>query len=196
MVWPLTGWWPLNDSLGSEFMPDLDEGDLLYMPSAFPAISIGKAQQILQQTDRLIRTVPEVRRVFGKMGRAETATDPAPLTMIETTIQLKPRDQWREGMTMDKLKRELDARGKSPGHEQRLGYADQEPYRHAGHRHKDTGRYQDSRTGPRRYSGDRQRNRACTDTGTRYRIGILGTRGRRSLHCGRYQSYQPHRVLD
>ena len=115
MVWPLTGWWPLNNSLGSEFMPDLDEGDLLYMPSAFPAISIGKAQQILQQTDRLIRTVPEVSRVFGKMGRAESATDPAPLTMIETTIQFKPRDQWREGMTMDKLKRELDALVKVPG---------------------------------------------------------------------------------
>jgi Cu(I)/Ag(I) efflux system membrane protein CusA/SilA len=96
-------------------MPDLDEGDLLYMPSAFPAISIGKAQQILQQTNRLIKTVPEVHRVFGKMGRAESATDPAPLTMIETTIQLKPRDQWREGITLDKLKRELDTLVKIPG---------------------------------------------------------------------------------
>ena len=115
MAWPLAGWWPLNDSLGSEFMPDLDEGDLLYMPSAFPAVSIGKAQEILQQTNRLIRTVPEVKSVFGKMGRAESATDPAPLTMIETTIQLKPHDQWREGMTMDKLKRELDALVKIPG---------------------------------------------------------------------------------
>jgi Cu(I)/Ag(I) efflux system membrane protein CusA/SilA len=115
MAWPLAGWWPLSDTLGSEFMPDLDEGDLLYMPSAFPAISIGKAQQILQQTNRLIKTVPEVHRVFGKMGRAESATDPAPLTMIETTIQLKPRDQWREGMTPDKLKRELDALVKIPG---------------------------------------------------------------------------------
>ncbi|MGB5727585.1 MAG: CusA/CzcA family heavy metal efflux RND transporter, partial [Thiogranum sp.] len=115
MVWPLSGWWPLSDGLGSEFMPDLDEGDLLYMPSAFPAISIGKAQQILQQTDKLIMTVPEVKRVFGKMGRAETATDPAPLTMIETTIQFKPRDQWREGMTAEKLRRELDALVKIPG---------------------------------------------------------------------------------
>ncbi len=115
IVWPLTGWWPLDEGLGSEFMPDLDEGDLLYMPSAFPAVSIGKAQEILQQTDRLIKTVPEVERVFGKMGRAESATDPAPLTMIETTIQLKPRDQWREGMTMEKLKRELDALVKVPG---------------------------------------------------------------------------------
>jgi Cu(I)/Ag(I) efflux system membrane protein CusA/SilA len=115
MAWPLAGWWPLSDTLGSEFMPDLDEGDLLYMPSAFPAISIGKAQQILQQTNRLIKTVPEVHRVFGKMGRAESATDPAPLTMIETTIQLKPRDQWREGITLDKLKRELDTLVKIPG---------------------------------------------------------------------------------
>ncbi len=114
-LWPLAGWWPLQSSLGSEFMPDLDEGDLLYMPSAFPAVSIGKAQQILQQTDRLIKTVPEVKRVFGKMGRAESATDPAPLTMVETTIQLKPRDQWREGMTMEKLRRELDALVQIPG---------------------------------------------------------------------------------
>jgi len=101
--------------LGSEFMPDLDEGDLLYMPSTFPAVSIGKAQELLQQTDKLIKTVPEVKRVFGKVGRAETATDPAPLTMIETTILLKPRDEWREGMTMDKLKHELDTLVKFPG---------------------------------------------------------------------------------
>ena len=115
MLWPLFGWFPFNDGIGSEFMPDLDEGDLLYMPSTFPAISIGKAQEILQQTDRLIKTVPEVSRVFGKMGRAETATDPAPLTMIETTIQLKPREQWREGMTLEKLKRELNDLVQIPG---------------------------------------------------------------------------------
>ena len=114
LVIVLAGWWPLSQ-LGSEFMPDLDEGDLLYMPSTFPAVSIGKAQQLLQQTDKLIMTVPEVRRVFGKVGRAETATDPAPLTMIETTILLKPRDQWREGMTMDKLKHELNELIKLPG---------------------------------------------------------------------------------
>jgi len=108
MVFPFMG-------LDSEFMPDLDEGDLLYMPSTFPAVSIGKAQEILQQTDKLIKTVPEVLRVFGKVGRAESATDPAPLTMIETTIQLKPHDQWREGMTLKKLKRELDALVKIPG---------------------------------------------------------------------------------
>jgi Cu(I)/Ag(I) efflux system membrane protein CusA/SilA len=107
-VYPLT-------QLGSEFMPDLDEGDLLYMPSAFPAISIGKAQELLQQTDKLIKTVPEVKRVFGKVGRAESATDPAPLTMVETTILLKPKEQWREGMTTEKLKHELDSLVQIPG---------------------------------------------------------------------------------
>jgi Cu(I)/Ag(I) efflux system membrane protein CusA/SilA len=108
------GFWPLSQ-LGSEFMPDLDEGDLLYMPSTFPAVSVGKAQQLLQQTNKLIKTVPEVKRVFGKVGRAESATDPAPLTMIETTILLKPHEQWREGMTMDKLKQELNALIQFPG---------------------------------------------------------------------------------
>jgi Cu(I)/Ag(I) efflux system membrane protein CusA/SilA len=110
----LTAAWPLT-RLGSEFMPELDEGDLLYMPSTFPGISIGKAQEILQQTDRMIKTLPEVQTVFGKVGRAETATDPAPLTMIETTIRLKPKDEWREGMTMEKLKAELDNLLQVPG---------------------------------------------------------------------------------
>lgn len=99
--------WPLS-RLGGEFMPDLDEGDLLYMPSAYPAVSAGKAAELLQQTNRLIKTLPEVETVYGKAGRGETATDPAPLTMIETTIRLKPRDQWRKSMTMEKLKAELD----------------------------------------------------------------------------------------
>ncbi len=108
------GLWPFTQ-LGSEFMPDLDEGDLMYMPTTLPAISIGKAQQILQQTDKLIRTVAEVDTVFGKIGRADTATDPAPLTMIETLIRLKPRDEWRAGMTLDKLKAELNAVVKLPG---------------------------------------------------------------------------------
>jgi len=95
--------------LGGEFMPDLDEGDLLYMPSAFPAISAGKMAQLLQQTNKLIATIPEVDTVYGKAGRAETATDPAPLSMIETIIRLKPREEWRPGMTMAGLKEELDA---------------------------------------------------------------------------------------
>lgn len=108
------GFWPL-DKIGSEFIPPLDEGDLMYMPTTYPGVSIGKARELLQQTDKLIRTVPEVERVFGKIGRAETATDPAPLTMIETFITLKPRDQWREGMTTDKLTKELDKLVKFPG---------------------------------------------------------------------------------
>ena len=101
--------------LGGEFMPTLDEGDLLYMPSALPGLSISKASELLQQTDRLIKTVPEVERVFGKAGRADTATDPAPLEMFETTIQFKPRDQWRPGMTPDKLVDELDRAVRVPG---------------------------------------------------------------------------------
>jgi len=106
--------WPLQH-LGSEFMPPLDEGDLLYMPTALPGLSAGKAAELLQQTDRLIKTVPEVLRVYGKAGRAETATDPAPLEMFETTIQFKPREQWRSGMTPDKLVEELDRIVRVPG---------------------------------------------------------------------------------
>ncbi len=109
-----TAWWPLH-RLGVEFMPDLDEGDLLYMPTTFPAIAIGKAAEILQQTDKLIRTVPEVARVFGKVGRAETATDPAPLSMIETAIQLKSHAEWRPGLTTADVIAELDRIVKLPG---------------------------------------------------------------------------------
>lgn len=101
--------------LGVEFLPTLDEGDLLYMPSTLPSLSIGKAAELLQQTDRLIKQVPEVKRVFGKIGRADTATDPAPLTMIETTIQLYPRDQWREGQTLDGIRAELNHIVQVPG---------------------------------------------------------------------------------
>ncbi|MCB1769395.1 MAG: efflux RND transporter permease subunit, partial [Candidatus Competibacteraceae bacterium] len=113
-VLTVTAWWPLQ-RLGVEFMPDLDEGDLLYMPTTFPAVSIGKAVEIMQQTDKLIRAVPEVDRVFGKVGRAETATDPAPLSMIETAIQLKPRAGWRPGVTTADLIAELDRIVKLPG---------------------------------------------------------------------------------
>lgn len=101
--------------LGVEFLPALDEGDLLYMPSTLPALSIGKAAELLQQTDRLIKQVPEVKRVFGKIGRADTATDPAPLTMIETTIQLHPREDWREGQTLEGIRAELNQIVKVPG---------------------------------------------------------------------------------
>ncbi|MBK8122254.1 MAG: efflux RND transporter permease subunit [Dokdonella sp.] len=101
--------------IGSEFMPPLNEGTLLYMPTALPGLSSGKAGQLLQQSDRMIKTVPEVAHVFGKAGRADTATDPAPIEMFETTVTFKPRDQWRPGMTMDKLRAELDAAVKVPG---------------------------------------------------------------------------------
>lgn len=108
------GFMPINN-IGSEFIPPLDEGDLMYMPSTYPGISIGKARELLQQTNKLINTVPEVESVFGKVGRAETATDPAPLTMIETFIQLKPQSQWRAGLTTESLKKELDTLVKYPG---------------------------------------------------------------------------------
>lgn len=114
LVIAVSGAWPLTQ-LGSEFMPELDEGTLLYMPSTFPGVSAGEAAEILQQTNKLIRTVPEVATVFGKIGRADTATDPAPLTMIETTIQLKPESEWRPGMTTEKLIAELDSIVKLPG---------------------------------------------------------------------------------
>jgi Cu(I)/Ag(I) efflux system membrane protein CusA/SilA len=106
--------WPILQ-LGGEFMPPLDEGDLLYMPTALPGLSAGKAAQLLQQTDRLIKTLPEVASVHGKAGRAETATDPAPLEMFETTIQFKPKSEWRVGMTNDRLVEELDRIVKVPG---------------------------------------------------------------------------------
>ncbi|WP_066015199.1 efflux RND transporter permease subunit [Endozoicomonas atrinae] len=102
-------------NIGSEFMPPLDEGDLMYMPTTYAGISVGKARQLLQQTDRLIKTVPEVETVFGKVGRAETATDPSPLTMIETVVQLKPRREWREGVTPDTLRADLESLVKLPG---------------------------------------------------------------------------------
>ena len=110
----VVGLWPVT-RLGSEFMPPLDEGDLMYMPTTYPGISVDKAREILQHTDKLILRVPEVAQVFGKIGRAETATDPAPLTMIETLIRFKPRNEWRTGMTPEKIRAELDDVVQYPG---------------------------------------------------------------------------------
>jgi len=110
----VAGFYPVN-KIGSEFIPPLDEGDLMYMPTTYPGISIGKARELLQQTNKLIKTVPEVERVWGKAGRAETATDAAPLTMIETFITLKPKTQWRAGMTSEGLRQELDQLVQFPG---------------------------------------------------------------------------------
>ena len=109
-----TSAWPISQ-LGGEFMPQMDEGDLLYMPNALPGLSPAKATELLQQTNRLIKSVPEVETVFGKAGRADTATDPAPLTMCETTIHFKPKEEWRAGMTSDKLIEELDKAVRVPG---------------------------------------------------------------------------------
>lgn len=114
LVMVLIGFWPLQ-KIGSEFIPELDEGDLMYMPTTYAGISIGKVRELLQQTDKLIKTIPEVKSVFGKAGRADTATDPAPLTMIETVIQLKDRSEWREGVTTQSLIKELDSLVKLPG---------------------------------------------------------------------------------
>jgi Cu(I)/Ag(I) efflux system membrane protein CusA/SilA len=113
--------WPLS-RLGSEFMPPLNEGDLLYMPTTVPGISIDEAANLLQITDRLIRTVPEVERVFGKAGRADSATDPAPLSMLETTILLKPREQWAAGVNIDDIIRRLDSTVQLPGLTNAWGY--------------------------------------------------------------------------
>ena len=114
MVILVIGFWPVSQ-IGSEFIPPLDEGDLMYMPTTYAAVSISEARDILQQTNKLIKTIPEVHTVFGKVGRAETATDPAPLTMIETFIQMKPKNQWREGMTSESLIGELNQTVNFPG---------------------------------------------------------------------------------
>jgi Cu(I)/Ag(I) efflux system membrane protein CusA/SilA len=114
MVILVIGFWPVSQ-IGSEFIPPLDEGDLMYMPTTYAAVSISEARDILQQTNKLIKTIPEVHTVFGKVGRADTATDPAPLTMIETFIQMKPKNQWREGMTSESLIAELNQTVNFPG---------------------------------------------------------------------------------
>jgi Cu(I)/Ag(I) efflux system membrane protein CusA/SilA len=114
MVILVIGFWPVSQ-IGSEFIPPLDEGDLMYMPTTYAAVSISEARDILQQTNKLIKTIPEVHTVFGKVGRADTATDPAPLTMIETFIQMKPKNQWREGMTSESLIGELNQTVNFPG---------------------------------------------------------------------------------
>ncbi|GHV55385.1 hypothetical protein FACS1894206_09720 [Deltaproteobacteria bacterium] len=114
LVLLVISFWPLS-RLGGEFLPRMDEGDLLYMPSTLPGVSVGEVGHILQTTDKLIKLVPEVDTVFGKAGRAETATDPAPVEMLETTIRLKPKEQWRAGMTIEKLIEELDKTVQLPG---------------------------------------------------------------------------------
>ena len=154
----LIGLWPAT-RLGSEFMPPLDEGDLMYMPTTYPGVSVDKAREILQHTDKMIKQVPEVKQVFGKIGRAETATDPAPLTMIETVIQFKPREEWRDGMTSDLLRAELDKAVQYTGFDQRVGHADQDPNRHARDGHQDPRWHQGCWSGPERHRVNRPTTR-------------------------------------
>ena len=139
-------------------MPPLNEGDLLYMPTTLPGVSPQKAKELLQETDRIIASFPEVESVFGKIGRAETATDPAPLSMIETTVILKPMSQWREGLTMQKLIREMDQATQIPGPDEPVDDAHQDAHRHAGNGHQNAGRRQDRRRGPAGAGADRQRD--------------------------------------
>jgi len=173
--------WPLQH-IGGEFTPRLDEGDLLYMPSALPGLSAGKAAELLQQTDRLIKTVPEVLSVYGKAGRAETATDPAPMEMFETAIQFKPRDQWRAGMTQDKLVEETRPHRQGARSVQHLGAADPQPDRHAGDRHQEPGRRQGGRHGPRHDRPPDRRSRTRAEE-----------RARRQQRAGRAADRRPLR---
>ena len=150
--------WPLRQ-LGSEFMPPLDEGDLLYMPTALPGLSAAKAAELLQQTDRLIKTIPEVQSVYGKAGRAETATDPAPLEMFETTIQFKPQRRMARrphARSADRRARPHRARAGSVQH---LGAADPQPHRHAGHRHQEPGGREGGRARSRHHRPPHRRDR-------------------------------------
>ena len=180
--------------VGTEFMPDMDEGDLLYMPTTLPGLSSGKAQQILQQTDRLLMTLPEVKTVFGKAGRAETATDPAPLSMFETTVQLKPKSEWRPGMTTEKLIAEMYETHEVPGAVQRHRAADQDAHRHAHHRHPHAGRHQGHGAVARDHRVGRARDRAGHSRRPRHHLGVRRAPDRRAL-CGHEDRPQPRRAL-
>ena len=184
--------------IGSEFMPTLWEGDLLYMPTTLPGISVTKAGELLQQTDRIIRTFPEVENVFGKVGRADTATDPAPLSMIETTIMLKPKSEWRPGMTPEKLADEMNAAIDVAGTDQRLDDAHPNPHRHALHRHQDPRRDQDCGPRPRGTRTPRQANRGRGARSARDSRCLRGTgHGRRlSRRHDRPRRHRPLRPHD
>jgi Cu(I)/Ag(I) efflux system membrane protein CusA/SilA len=134
--------------LGSEFMPTLNEGSLLYMPASLPGMSITKAAELLQTQDKIIKSFPEVSSVYGKAGRANTATDPAPTEMFETVINLKPESEWRAGLTMDGLIAEMDKALQFPGVANCLDHAHQGAHRHAVHRHSHTDWHQGVWQGP------------------------------------------------
>ena len=170
------------EMIGSEFMPPLYEGDLLYMPTTLPGVSVSKARELLQQTDRIIRSFPEVENVFGKVGRAETATDPAPLSMIETTITLRPQEEWRPGMTPEKLVEELDGRGPLSRPHQLLDHADQDAHRHALDRHQDPRRHQGRGGRSPNARGGRPADRAGDARDPRHRQRLRRAGRRRQLH--------------
>jgi Cu(I)/Ag(I) efflux system membrane protein CusA/SilA len=161
--------WPIMRT-GSEFMPALYEGDLLYMPTTLPGVSVTKVKEILQTTNHAIKQTPEVEMVFGKAGQAETATDPAPVSMIETWIRLKPRDQWRPGMTVDKLIKEMDAAVKMPGLVNSWGY-----------RHPHACRPQNLRRGSQYHRRDCCAGRTGGERCARHAFGIRGSRRRREI---------------
>ena len=178
----LTTWIPIS-RVGGEFMPPLDEGDLLYMPTALPGLSAGKAAELLQQTDRLIRTVPEVKRVFGKAGRAETATDPAPLEMLETTSS-SSRTASRVASRHDAGEADRGARRARAraGARQHLGAADPQPHRHARHRHQEPAGHQGGGDGPRDDRARDRRDRARGEGRARRELGVGRAPHRRPLH--------------
>ena len=169
-------WWPAS-RLGSEFMPTLNEGTLLYMPTSLPGMSITKAAEVLQTQDKIIKSFPEVSSVYGKAGRANTATDPAPTEMFETVINLKPQSQWRPGMTTDGLIAEIGQGASVPRHRQRLDNADQGTHRHAVHRHPHADRHQGVRQRPGRDGETRQGDRGSRQDGARHDLGV-----RRAAH--------------
>ena len=168
--------WPARQ-LGTEFMPNLNEGTLLYMPTTLPGISVTKAGELMQTQDRIIRSFPEVASVYGKAGRAATATDPAPSEMFETVVNLKPKEEWRPGMTVDGLIAEMDKALQFPGRVERLDHADQGPHRHAVDRHPDAGRRQGDRHRLDRDRQARQAGRAGAEGRARARHRAYAERG-------------------
>jgi Cu(I)/Ag(I) efflux system membrane protein CusA/SilA len=144
---------PLLFVIGSEFMPPLYEGSMLYMPTSPPGMSITEATRLLQVQDRLLRRVPEVQQVFGTVGRGNSPTDNSPMGMVNTTVVLKPREEWRARMTFERLQAEMDATAAVSGFSERVDAAGSQPARHAAHRHRDAGRDQDFRHPSRRHPG-------------------------------------------
>ena len=173
---------PLLFKIGSQFMPPLYEGSSLYMPTALPGISITSAVNLMQKQDQIIRTFPEVESVFGAVGRSDSATDNAPLDMYDTTIMLKPREQWRNGMTYDQLVAEMDDSAAFPRPVEHLDDAGREPARHGADRDQNSGRAQNSGSRPRPDSADRFSDRRNSRSRRRYAGNFRRTGFSRILH--------------